>query len=94
MRMRHCSGLVPTACAVINATKHINGQYYTFDETGAMDDRWVQGTPGISKGTAQIASDADAFYTEGVGHRRTGWFYTYDPDDKDEEGDKYWFYLK
>ena len=79
--------------AARNATKHINGQYYTFDETGAMDDRWVQGTPGISKGTAQIASDADAFYTEGVGHRRTGWFYTYDPDDKDEEGDKYWFYL-
>ena len=79
--------------AARNATKHINGQYYTFSESGAMDDKWVQGTPGISKPTAQIASDADAFYTESIGHRRTGWMYTYDPDDADEEGDQYWFYL-
>ncbi|MGI5946802.1 MAG: hypothetical protein ACOX8K_05295 [Lachnospiraceae bacterium] len=79
--------------AARNATKHINGQYYTFDETGAMDDKWVQGTPGISKPTAQIASDADAFYTDSIGHRRTGWIYAYDPDDADEEGDQYWFYL-
>ena len=79
--------------AARNATKHINGQYYTFSESGAMDDKWVQGTPGISKPTAQIATDADAFYTEDIGHRRTGWMYTYDPDDVDEEGDEYWFYL-
>ena len=58
-----------------------------------MNDKWVQGTPGISDSTAVIASDADAFYTEDIGHRRTGWIYAYDPDDADEEGDQYWFYL-
>lgn len=79
--------------AAQNTTKYINGQYYTFSESGAMDDKWVQGTPGISDATAVIASDADAFYTEDIGHRRTGWIYAYDPDDADEEGDQYWFYL-
>ncbi|MCI9592511.1 MAG: hypothetical protein HFG42_18625, partial [Lachnospiraceae bacterium] len=79
--------------AAQNSTKYINGQYYTFAESGAMNDKWVQGTPGISKATGKIASDADAFYTDSIGHRRTGWIYTYDPDDADEEGDEYWFYL-
>ncbi len=79
--------------AAQNSTKYINGKYYTFAESGAMDDKWVQGTPGISKATGKIASDADAFYTASIGHRRTGWMYTYDPDDADEEGDEYWFYL-
>lgn len=79
--------------AVKEQTKYINGQYYTFDENGAMDDTWVTGTPGISSSTANIASDAAAFYTEDAGYRRTGWIYTYDPEDEDEEGDEYWFYL-
>ena len=79
--------------AVKNQTKYINGFYYTFDETGAMDDTWVKGTPGISDGTANIASDAAAFYTDEIGYRRSGWIYTYDPDDEYEEGDEYWFYL-
>ena len=79
--------------AAQNTTKYIGGQYYTFSESGAMNDKWVQGTPGISDSTAVIASDADAFYTESIGHRRTGWIYAYDPDDTDEEGDQYWFYL-
>lgn len=79
--------------AAQDTTKYIGGQYYTFSESGAMKDKWVQGTPGISDSTAVIASDADAFYTESIGHRRTGWIYAYDPDDADEEGDQYWFYL-
>ena len=79
--------------AAQDTTKYIGGQYYTFSESGAMNDKWVQGTPGISDSTAVIASDADAFYTESIGHRRTGWIYAYDPDDTDEEGDQYWFYL-
>ena len=76
-----------------NKTSYINGEYYTFDEEGAMDDRWVQGTPGITNSTAVVASDAHAFYTDDIGHRRTGWIYTYDPEDVDEEGDQHWFYL-
>ena len=79
--------------AVKDQTKYINGFYYTFDETGAMDDTWVTGTPGISAGTAAIATDAAAFYTEDIGYRRNGWIYTYAPDDKDHEGDQYWYYL-
>ncbi len=79
--------------AARGTTKYINGKYYTFDSTGAMDDKWVQGTPGISDSTGAIASDADAFYTDSIGHRRTGWIYAYDPDDANEEGDQYWFYL-
>ena len=61
--------------AAQDTTKYINGQYYTFSESGAMNDKWVQGTPGISDSTAVIASDADAFYTESIGHSRTGWIY-------------------
>lgn len=76
-----------------NKTSYINGQYYTFLASGAMDDRWRQGTPGISNTTGAIASGASAFYTEDIGHRRTGWIYTYDPNDPDEEGDQHWFYL-
>ena len=79
--------------AVKDQTKYINGYYYTFDETGAMDDTWVTGTPGVSNSTASIATNAAAFYTEDVGYRRSGWIYTYDPDDEDEEGDEYWYYL-
>ena len=79
--------------AVKDQTKYINGYYYTFDENGAMDDTWVTGTPGISGSTANVASDAAAFYTEDSGYRRTGWIYTYDPEDEDQEGDEYWFYL-
>ena len=79
--------------AIKDQTKYIDGFYYTFDETGAMDDTWVTGTPGISASTAAIATDAAAFYTEDTGYRRTGWIYTYDPEDEDEEGDEYWFYL-
>ncbi len=79
--------------AVKNSTKYINGQYYTFDADGAMDDTWVTGTPGVSDSTASVASGASAFYTEDIGHRRTGWIYTYAPDDKDEEGDQDWYYL-
>lgn len=79
--------------AVKNQNKYINGFYYTFDENGVMDDTWVVGTPGVSDGTVQIATDAAAFYTEDTGYRRSGWIYTYDPDDKDQEGDQYWYYL-
>ena len=79
--------------AAQDTTKYINGQYYTFLPGGAMDDRWREGTPGISKYTGAIASGASAFYTEDIGHRRTGWIYTYDPNDPDEEGDQHWFYL-
>lgn len=79
--------------AVKDQNKYINGFYYTFDENGIMDDTWVVGTPGVSSGTAQIATDAAAFYTEDIGYRRSGWIYTYDPDDKDQEGDQYWYYL-
>ena len=79
--------------AAHDKTTYINGQYYTFSATGAMNDKWSQGTPGISKSTAAIATDAHAFYTADIGHRRTGWIYTYAPSDIDEEGDQYWFYL-
>ena len=79
--------------AVKNQNKYINGFYYTFDENGIMDDTWVVGTPGVSSGTVQIATDAAAFYTEDIGYRRSGWIYTFDPEDKDQEGDQYWFYL-
>ena len=79
--------------AAKNSTKYINGKYYTFDADGAMDDTWVKGTPGISDSTAAVASGASAFYTEDIGHRRTGWIYTYAPDDEDEEGDEDWYYL-
>lgn len=79
--------------AVKDQNKYINGFYYTFDENGVMDDTWVVGTPGVSSGTVQIATDAAAFYTEDIGYRRSGWIYTYDPEDKDQEGDQYWFYL-
>ena len=58
-----------------------------------MDDTWVTGTPGISGSTANVASDAAAFYTEDSGYRRTGWIYTYNAEDKSPEGDEYWFYL-
>ena len=79
--------------AAQNKTSYINGQYYTFSESGAMNDKWNEGTPGISNNTAAVASDAHAFYTADIGHRRTGWIYTYAPSDIDEEGDQYWFYL-
>lgn len=79
--------------AAQDITKYINGQYYTFLPNGAMDDRWATGTPGISKTTGAIASGASAFYTDDIGHRRTGWIYTYDPADVDQEGDQHWFYL-
>ena len=79
--------------AAQNATKYINGKYYTFTESGAMNDKWVDGTPGVSKPTVLSATDAHAFYTDDIGHRRTGWLYTYAPTDEYEEGDQDWYYL-
>ena len=81
--------------AAQKATKYINGKYYTFGESGAMDSKWVDGTPGISDVTAdlQVGSDAHAYYTDSIGHRRTGWLYTWAPEDKDKEYNQYWYYL-
>ena len=79
--------------AAQNTTKYINGQYYTFDDTGAMKDEWRKGTPGVSAETVKTATDAHAYYTDSIGHRRTGWLYTWDPDDTDHEDEEYWYYL-
>ncbi len=81
--------------AAQKTTKYINGQYYTFSESGAMNDKWRTGTPGVSEFTAthQPGTSAHAFYTESVGHRRTGWLYTWAPTDPDKEYNEYWYYL-
>ena len=81
--------------AAQNATKYINGQYYTFSGSGAMNSKWVTGTPGVSENTATTVpgTNAHAFYTDSIGHRRTGWLYTWAPEDKDKEYNQYWYYL-
>ena len=81
--------------AAQNSTKYINGKYYTFSESGAMDSKWVDGTPGVSENTVNShpGTDAHAYYTDSIGHRRTGWLYTWAPEDKDKEYDQYWYYL-
>ena len=81
--------------AAQDTTKYINGQYYTFSASGAMNDEWLKGTPGVSDTTATTApgTNAHAFYTDGIGHRRTGWLYTWAPTDDDNEYEQYWYYL-
>ena len=79
--------------AAQDTTKYINGQYYTFDTTGAMKDEWRMGTPGVSESTVETATDAHAYYTDSIGHRRTGWLYTWAPDDPDHEEEENWYYL-
>ena len=76
-----------TGKAYVGARKYINGKYYTFDDEGVMDDKWVTGTPGAP------ASGSSARYDADNGNQATGWVYTYAVDDPDEEGDEYWFYL-
>ncbi len=74
--------------AYVNSRKYISGKYYTFDENGVMQDKWVVGTPGAP------ASEDSARYREENGAQETGWIYAYPIDDPDEEGDdQYWFYL-
>ena len=72
-----------------DARKYIDGKYYTFDESGVMQDKWVHGTPGAP----DIGTAADARYKADNGAQQTGWVYTYATDDEDENGDEYWFYL-
>ncbi|MDE6946724.1 MAG: hypothetical protein K2P14_06045, partial [Anaeroplasmataceae bacterium] len=81
--------------AAQNTTKYINGQYYTFGESGAMNSKWLKGTPGVSEITATTppGTAAHAFYTDSIGHRRTGWLYTWAPNDPDKEYNEYWYYL-
>ena len=74
-----------------NERKYINGKYYTFDENGIMQDKWVVGTPGAPD--YSIGTDTNAHYKADDGAQQTGWVYTYATDDPDEEGDEYWFYL-
>ena len=81
--------------AAQDTTKYINGQYYTFSASGAMNDEWLKGTPGVSDFTASTTpgTNAHAFYTDSIGHRRTGWLYTWAPTDGDNEYEQYWYYL-
>ncbi len=73
--------------AYVSSRKYISGKYYTFDENGVMQDKWVVGTPGAP------ASTDYARYKED-GSQATGWIYAYPTDDPDEEGeDQYWYYL-
>ncbi len=72
----------------VNERKYIDGRYYTFDENGVMQDKWVLGTPGAP------ASGNSARYRADDGRQETGWIYAYPIDDPDEDGeDQYWFYL-
>ena len=73
--------------ATRDAKKYISGQYYTFDENGIMEDRWVTGTPGAT------ASGNSARYNAENGNLEKGWVQTYRVTDTEEEGSKYWFYL-
>lgn len=81
--------------AAQNTTKYINGEYYTFGASGAMNSKWTQGTPGVSEFTASTTpgTAGHAFYTDSIGHRRTGWLYTWAPGDTDKEYNEYWYYL-
>ena len=81
--------------AAQSTTKYINGEYYTFGASGAMNSKWISGTPGVSEVTATTApgTAAHAFYTDSIGHRRTGWLYTWAPEDTDKEYNQYWYYL-
>ena len=65
--------------------KYIDKAYYTFDENGVMENKWVIGTPGAPESTSS------AYYDEEVGNQKTGWVYVV-PEGKDE-GDEEWFYL-
>ena len=77
-----------------DARKYINGKYYTFDESGVMQDKWYVGTPGApEKDYYGMSTDANARYKADDGAQQTGWVYTYATDDEDEEDDQYWFYL-
>ena len=74
--------------AYVNSRKYISGKYYTFDENGVMQDKWVVGTPGAP------ASTDSARYKAENGAQETGLVYAYPMDDPDEEGeDQYWYYL-
>ncbi len=74
--------------AYVNSRKYIDGKYYSFDENGVMQDKWVVGTPGAP------ASTDSARYKAENGAQETGWVYAYPMDDPDEEGeDQFWYYL-
>lgn len=71
--------------AAVNKRKYISGAYYTFDEQGIMQDKWLIGTPGAP------ATDSTAYYQEDAGNQKTGWVYVV-PEGK-EDGDEEWFWL-
>jgi len=67
-----------------DAKAYISGQYYTFDEYGIMQTKWVSGTPGAS------ASENNARYDASNGNLQKGWAYVNKVEDSDSNA---WFYL-
>ncbi len=70
--------------------KKIDGSYYTFDEDGVMQDKWLSGRPAIPD---SLPDDSNARYREEEGSLEGGWYYGYGPEDKDESGEEGWYYL-
>ena len=65
--------------------KYIDGKYYSFDENGVMQDKWVVATPGSATGDS-------ARYRADDGRQETGWVYAY-PDNEEDGEDQFWYYL-
>ena len=72
--------------AVRDIRKKLKDRYYTFDENGVMQDKWEIGDPDLDW-------ESNSQETEEGSSRNVGWVYSYAPDDEDESGDRYWFYL-
>ena len=73
--------------ASVNKTQYIDKRYYHFDENGVMDDGWYDAAD-----DPDMASRAQA-YASGSGTLSSGWILSTAPDDEDDDGDKFWYYL-
>lgn len=73
-----------------DSRKKIDGSYYTFDEDGVMQDKWLSGRPAIPD---PLPDDSNARYREEEGSLEGGWYYGYGPEDKDESDEEGWYYL-
>ena len=77
-----------------NIKTEIDGEYYTFDVNGAVQEGWVFGAPGAPEYMEGGAiQDGAALYADESGDLQSGWVYAYAPDDVEESGEQYWYYL-